>query len=58
MVAIERLDISAEVGRGQHRGGARITRVDRQGLFEQAPCVIQRRYCATVRMQLKGFRAA
>jgi hypothetical protein len=46
------------VGPGQHRGGARITRVDRQGLFEQAPCVMQRRFGATVRMQLKGFRAA
>src|SRR5262249_24588575 len=43
IIAIERLGISALVSPGQHRSGARITRVDRQGLFEQTPRVMERR---------------
>src|SRR5262249_3736650 len=43
IVAIVRFDICAEVSEGEYRGGARITRVDRQTLFEQTPRLIERR---------------
>src|SRR5215475_16044115 len=39
IIAIERFDISVVVSPGQHRSGARVIRVDRQGLFEQTPCL-------------------
>src|SRR5262249_44410934 len=58
IVTIEGFDISAEVSPGQHGNGARISSVDRQGLFEQAPCVIQRGFRASAQVQEIGFRAA
>src|SRR5258708_7156386 len=50
IIAIERFNISVEVSPGQHRSGARVIRVDRQGLFEQTPCVIERRFRASALM--------
>src|SRR5260370_40642470 len=44
IVAIERFVIGAEGSPGQQRSGARIKRVDRQGLFEQTRCVVERRF--------------
>jgi hypothetical protein len=41
IIAIERFGISEDVSPGQHRSGARVMRVDRQGLFDQTPCVIE-----------------
>src|SRR5262249_24912108 len=58
IIAIERFDISVMVSPGQHRSGAGVIRVDRQGLFEQTPCLVERRFRASARMQEKGFRAA
>ena len=46
------------VSLGEHRGSAPIVRVDRQGLFKQAPRVIDRRFCASVHMQEVRFCAA
>src|SRR5215468_4885273 len=47
IVAIEWFEISVEVSPGQYRSGACITRVDRERLFEQTPCVIERRFRAS-----------
>src|SRR6266849_9406805 len=58
IVAIERFVICAEVSPGQHRSSTRVSRVDRQALFEQTLCLIERRFGASGRMQEKGFRAA
>jgi hypothetical protein len=41
IIAIVRVDIRVQVSPRQHRSGARISRVDRQGLFEQTPRAIE-----------------
>src|SRR5262249_1735961 len=51
IIAIERFDISVEVCPGQHRCGARVIWVDGQALFEQSPCVVERRFGASGHMQ-------
>ena len=56
IIAIEWFNISVHVSLGQHRCSARIVRVDREGLFEQTPRVIDRRFCASAHMQQKCFR--
>src|SRR5262249_32829482 len=58
IIAIERFEISVEVSPGQHRRGARVARVDRKGLFEQTPCIIERCFRAPAYVQEKGFGAA
>ena len=50
IIAVERFIISLDLSPGQHRVGARIFRVDRQGLFEQTPCVIERGFRASAPM--------
>jgi hypothetical protein len=58
IIAIERLEISVDVSPGQCRSGARIIWVDRQRLFEQTLCIIERRFRASAQMQEKGLRTA
>src|SRR5262249_37848090 len=48
IIVIERFDINVEMSSGQHRSGTCVIRVDRQRLFEQTPCVIERRFGASV----------
>src|SRR5215831_11383528 len=47
IIAIERFEISVAVSPGEHHSGARVVRVDRQGLFEQTPRVVKRRFRAS-----------
>src|SRR5882724_11762202 len=47
IIAVERQNITVEVGPGQHRSSARVIRVDREGLFEQTPGVVPRRFGAS-----------
>src|SRR5215831_17748557 len=41
IIAVERFVISVKVSPGQHRSGARVIRIDREGLFEQTPSFIE-----------------
>src|SRR5712671_3571004 len=50
IIAIVRTEIGAQVGPRQHRGGARVIRVGRQGLFEQTACVVERGFRAPGQM--------
>src|SRR5258708_6847014 len=49
-IAVGRVGIRGDVSGGQHRVGAGVVRVDRQGLFEETPCVVERRFSASVEM--------
>src|SRR5215813_4512510 len=55
-IAVARHNITGEVGLGQHRSSARVIRVYREGLFEQTPGVIERRFGTSA--HIEGFRAA
>jgi hypothetical protein len=48
IIAIERFGICLHLNLAEQRSGARISRVDREGLFEQTPCVIERCFGASV----------
>src|SRR5215468_4266821 len=50
VIAIERFEINGEMSPGQHRSGACVIRVDRERLFEQTPCLMERRFGASVDM--------
>jgi hypothetical protein len=59
IIAIDRFDIGEVVSLGQRRSGAGVTGVDRQGLFEETPRVIQERgFPASAQIQHVGFDAA
>src|SRR5437899_5083764 len=46
-------DIRVEVSPGQHRSGAGVIGVDREGLLEQTPRVIERRFGVSAHLQEK-----
>src|SRR5712671_7414617 len=50
IVAVERVVICGDVRAGQPRVCASVIGVDRQGLLKQTPCVVERRFSASVDM--------